>query len=258
MTSRCLFFHLTGPMAGWGGEGAIGDIRKSDTHPSKSAIVGILAASLGIDRSDTELQTCLFNDYDYVVTSKEPVKKISDFHTIQTGSTDSIRSKSPVEEYCRRFELKSKYPVEIVSRREYICNGFYSVFVISKDGCRFSLEEIKDALEHPHYIPYLGRKSCALSFPMCPGITDCGCLYDTICIESMKPFEKFQFPESDFPADKNPRIFAAFLADKDLRIFATFPMDKEKNYSVVKRRDDMADRRNWTFTERNEYVYKGE
>ena len=47
-----LLFQLYGPMASWG-DIAVGEYRPSFERPSKSAILGLLAAALGIKRPNT-------------------------------------------------------------------------------------------------------------------------------------------------------------------------------------------------------------
>ena len=47
-----LVFRLYGPMCSWG-DIAVGEVRPSTVHPAKSAILGLIAAALGIKRPDT-------------------------------------------------------------------------------------------------------------------------------------------------------------------------------------------------------------
>ena len=46
-----LVFRLYGPMASWG-EIAVGENRHTANYPSKSALLGLLGAALGIERDD--------------------------------------------------------------------------------------------------------------------------------------------------------------------------------------------------------------
>ena len=48
-----LIFRLYGMMASWG-DIAVGELRPTFDHPSRSAIVGLLAAALGIRRDEEE------------------------------------------------------------------------------------------------------------------------------------------------------------------------------------------------------------
>ena len=51
--SQYLIFQLHGPMASWGVD-APGDVRHTHELPSRSALLGLLAAGVGIRRDDTE------------------------------------------------------------------------------------------------------------------------------------------------------------------------------------------------------------
>src|SRR6185295_12377864 len=46
-----LVFRLYGPLASWG-EVAVGEVRPSNLHPTRSALLGLLGAALGLRRSD--------------------------------------------------------------------------------------------------------------------------------------------------------------------------------------------------------------
>ncbi|PAP57596.1 type I-E CRISPR-associated protein Cas5/CasD, partial [Salmonella enterica subsp. enterica serovar Braenderup] len=49
--SQYLVFQLHGPMASWGVD-APGEVRHSQAQPSRSALLGLLAAALGIRRDE--------------------------------------------------------------------------------------------------------------------------------------------------------------------------------------------------------------
>ncbi|HLD44337.1 MAG TPA: CRISPR-associated protein Cas5, partial [bacterium] len=46
-----LVFQLRAPLSAWG-ETAVGEYRPTSNYPSNSALLGLLAAALGIDRED--------------------------------------------------------------------------------------------------------------------------------------------------------------------------------------------------------------
>ena len=50
-----LLFRLHGALASWG-DIAVGDIRPSYRYPSKSAVIGLLAAALGVERDEHHKQ----------------------------------------------------------------------------------------------------------------------------------------------------------------------------------------------------------
>lgn len=53
LMSQYLVFQLHGPMASWG-EDAPGEVRHSHELPSRSALLGLLAAALGIRREEEQ------------------------------------------------------------------------------------------------------------------------------------------------------------------------------------------------------------
>jgi CRISPR system Cascade subunit CasD len=53
MMSRYLLFQLYAPLVSWGAP-AVGEVRHTDTIPTRSALLGILAAALGISRDNEE------------------------------------------------------------------------------------------------------------------------------------------------------------------------------------------------------------
>ncbi len=69
--------QLYGPLAAWG-EQAVGGVRRSATHPSKSAILGLCAAAQGIRRDEETahlnirvLRTRMFSRKRWQFTSRE-------------------------------------------------------------------------------------------------------------------------------------------------------------------------------------------
>ena len=77
-----LFFRLYGPIASWG-DIAVGVQRPSFDHPSKSAIMGLLAAALGIKRNEEEKHTALVNSYNFAVMINSSGILLRDYHTVQ-------------------------------------------------------------------------------------------------------------------------------------------------------------------------------
>ncbi len=61
-----LLFRLYGPMASWG-EIAVGETRHTASYPGKSAIIGLMAAALGIKRTESEKQQQMQQGYSLAV-----------------------------------------------------------------------------------------------------------------------------------------------------------------------------------------------
>ena len=77
-----LLFTLYAPMASFG-EIAVGERRMSWSRPARSAIMGLVAAALGIDRTDQETHQNLERGLFYAVRTDMPGHPFMDFHTAQ-------------------------------------------------------------------------------------------------------------------------------------------------------------------------------
>ena len=62
----------------------------------------------------------------------------------------------------------------ILSTRDYQVDGHWLVSLSLRDGASYTLEALRDALLEPVFPLYLGRKSCPLSVPVHPVISEMG------------------------------------------------------------------------------------
>jgi len=77
-----LIFRLYGSMVSWG-DIAVGAIRPTSDHPSKSAVMGLIAAAMGIRRDEEERQRELAEGYLIAIRIDAPGILLRDYHTIQ-------------------------------------------------------------------------------------------------------------------------------------------------------------------------------
>ena len=84
-----LLFRLHGALASWG-DIAVGDIRPSYRHPSKSAVIGLIAAALGVEREKYEKQSELAK-LSFSVRIDATGVPIDDYHTVQAPSEQAIK-----------------------------------------------------------------------------------------------------------------------------------------------------------------------
>jgi len=163
-----LLFRLYGPMASWG-EIAVGETRHTASYPGKSAIIGLLAAALGIKRSDVEKQLQLQQGYALAVEVYSQGSLLRDYHTTQVP--DSVGN---FTYRTRRDELvlgKARLGT-ILSSREYRTDALSLVAIKALPNAPYDLQAIKEHLEKPIFHIYLGRKSCPLAVPMNPQISE--------------------------------------------------------------------------------------
>ncbi len=244
-------FRLYGPLCSWG-EIAVGGERRSALHPSKSAIIGLIGAAMGIEREDEEKQLKLASSLGFAIKLINPGTIIKDFHTAQVP-----RAEKNVDYHTRKDELSA--PDEkigtILSKREYRCDSLSVVSLwISQDNDYISLDKVQQALITPIFHLYLGRKSCPPALPLQPQIIEA----DTI----REAFSKVKFSTIS-PVCKKERKQTKF-ENYENRIFMqrniAYYWEECKNSGFDKylhktqRYDHPLSRRRWQFALRDEYM----
>jgi CRISPR system Cascade subunit CasD len=163
---RFLIFTLAAPMASFGGV-AVGERRDSWERPSVSSLLGLLAAALGVARSEEATHTALALGYRFAIRVEQPGGPLTDYHTAQVAPQRKGRSFAT-----RANELAVDDLGTILSRREYRSDVLSTVAVAATETPPYTLEVLADALRRPSFTLYLGRKSCPLSLPLAPCITE--------------------------------------------------------------------------------------
>ena len=161
-----LTFALAAPLAAMG-EIAVGERRGSWDRPGRSAVLGLIAACLGLTREDETAHDALETGYGLALRVQHVGPLLPDYHTAQV----------PPARRGRRFatraeELSAKDLETILSRRDYRTDVLALAAIWSRPGARWPLLEIEAALRAPHYAPYFGRKSCPLMLPLAPHRTE--------------------------------------------------------------------------------------
>ena len=143
-----LLLRLVGPMQSWGTTSRF-DQRDTGKEPSKSGVVGLLAASLGIDRENwTDLEP--LTRLSMGVRHDRPGVISRDYQTAGCAKTDTI---------IKADGTLSKDGV--VSHRFYLADASFLVGLECKDLSL--LEGIHAALRNPVWPMALGRKSYVAS-----------------------------------------------------------------------------------------------
>lgn len=166
--SRYLVFQLYAPLLSWG-EAAVGEVRHSNTVPSRSALLGLLGAACGIRRDDPNLNE--FNQhYLFAIRSLSSREQwLRDYHTVEVPKENRKRAY-----FTRRDEL-TQAPDELgtmITTREYRCDAYYHIAVQETEGAPLTLEQLAAALTQPVFPLYLGRKSCPPALPLEPVILE--------------------------------------------------------------------------------------
>lgn len=233
--SRYLTFQLYGPFAAFGAI-AVGEVRSTSLSPAKSAILGLLAGALGVDRYNNIMYRKLAESYTMAVRMDASGRILRDFHTIQ-----SSRPGKGVIPNTRREELESGAPINtITSRRDYLNDAVCMVCLKANDLPPYSLENLAQALEHPIYMPYIGRKSCPVGLPLSPLIIEGQSFQDVLM---QRPPDR-RFLES---------IVSGQDPEKEVMV-RLFWEEEQRPSSVhaVPRRDVSLNKKGWQFAERLE------
>jgi len=148
-----LLLRLAAPMQSWGVDSKF-DTRNTEREPTKSGVLGLLAAALGIRRDDTEALKAL-NELRYGVRIDREGKLLCDFHTAH-------------EEEFWKPSHDGRY--SHVTYRYYLCDAEFICGLESDD--EELLKGYEYALKHPAFPLFLGRRSCPPTLPLVLGIRD--------------------------------------------------------------------------------------
>jgi CRISPR system Cascade subunit CasD len=141
---KAVTLRLEGPLQAWATQSRLG-IRDTDREPSKSGIIGLVGAALGMDFDDTTTLARLAA-LSLAVRVDRPGTLLRDFHSAGAGT----------------FRGNNKYFVHGTSScvpgdRFYLQDAS---FVAALAGDPATIHEIAQALKAPRWPLYLGRKAC--------------------------------------------------------------------------------------------------
>ena len=144
-----LLLRLAAPLQSWGADSKF-ETRKTNREPTKSGVLGLVAAALGLRRDDEECLARLARLRFGVRVDREG-DLLVDFHM------------------ARHPTVKAN---AWVTYRHYLCDAVFLAGLESDD--RAWLGEIEAALRRPVYPPFLGRRSCPPTLPFCLGLREAG------------------------------------------------------------------------------------
>ncbi|MBT3070568.1 type I-E CRISPR-associated protein Cas5/CasD [Rhodomicrobium sp. Az07] len=241
-----LVFTIAAPMASFGMKYDPGEWRNSSNRPSKSGVLGLIAAALGIER-DEQHRIDALQVLNFAVRVDQPGQPAYDYHTAQV----------PPQKRNRRFATRadelavSKHELKtVLSTREYRTNAFATSALWFRAGvieAPFSLWSISAALKAPRFNLYAGRKSHPLMLPCAPEVVAAGdvlaafAAYDD-ATKRVAEFKRSYF-ESEGQAAPQPTIYS----DADDPAAAS-------SSRIEQRRDVPESRTKWRFGVRQEAV----
>jgi CRISPR system Cascade subunit CasD len=236
-----LVFRLAAPMGAFG-DIAVGERRATWDVPSKSGVLGLVAAGLGIDRSETAAHQALDAGLGFAVRQDQAGRPLRDYHTAQAP-----KARSGKRWRTRREELDADDLNTVLSERIYRLEPIATVVLWVKAETGPTLDAIEAALKRPSYTLYLGRKACPLGWPPRPRLvreSDVNAAlvaYDALEKESYVALWRF-LPKRRGEDTRMVWIEADAGADPEA--------DKVKERR--QRRDGLMNRSLWQFTDRSE------
>ena len=234
---RFLLFTLYAPMGSFG-EIAVGERRMSWARPGRSAVLGLVAAAMGIERADEAAHQQLEASLYYAVRTDTPGRPFIDYHTAQTPKTRKGRTFAT-----RREELESGDLNTVLSTREWRVDACFTIALWSRRNGSVGPDQIASALQCPRFVLYVGRKSAPLGLPLNPEIIEA----DTF----MAAFDARQ------PNEEERSILQRLHVDGAARGAIAFDEDAPGapgEARVERRRDAVASRARWQFADRQERV----
>lgn len=234
---RFLLFTLYAPMGSFG-EIAVGERRMSWARPGRSAVLGLVAAAQGIERSDDAAHRRLETSLHYAVRTDASGRPFVDYQTTQTPKARKGRTFST-----RREELESDAINTMLSTREWRTDASFTVALWPRSDETVALDDIAACLRHPHFTLYLGRKSAPLGLPLNPDIVEAETFMDA--------FDARQ------PNDEERKILLQTRIDGVACGEIAFDHDAPgapAHSRVERRRDSVASRVRWQFADRLEGV----
>jgi CRISPR system Cascade subunit CasD len=152
----CLVLRLAAPLQSWGSAGR--HLRRdTESQPTKSGIVGLLAAAEGRRRADPieDLAGLLLG-----VRTDQPGHLVRDYHTV--SRLDGTRMPKAERTKAGKRQESSTGATK-VTERFYLADA---VFVVALEGSSDLLLRLVKALREPRYALSLGRRSCPPTMPL--------------------------------------------------------------------------------------------
>jgi CRISPR system Cascade subunit CasD len=233
-------------MASWG-EIAVGERRGSWGRPSRSGVLGLVAAALGIERSDTPAHRRLEEDLGLAVRVDHPGKPLRDYHTAQSPS-----QKRGARWATRRDELNPAGDLNtILSERGYYTEMAAVIALWARGPSpAHPLAQIEARLAEPVFTLYLGRKACPLGLPPAARLIPAESLdaalqaYDAMATEIAAKLGRYALKARP----DGPR--SLWLGEVDGKALGL--MTPNRLLQRTQRRDGIRDRARWLFDDRAE------
>jgi CRISPR system Cascade subunit CasD len=161
-SANSLALVLDGPLQSWG-FGSRFQRRTTGLHPTKSGVIGLACAAMGLAKGSASEKRTLPALAALMMTSvcipraetrdgaELPMRRLEDFHTV----LGARRANGAISNDA------------VITRRQYLTDARFGVIL---EGDRGVLERVAAALQDPVWGVWLGRKSCIPSSPVLVGL----------------------------------------------------------------------------------------
>ncbi|PSK89413.1 CRISPR system Cascade subunit CasD [Murinocardiopsis flavida] len=144
MAEAVLALRFDAPMQSWGVRSRF-TYRDTSSEPTKSGVVGLLGAAMGVERTDSE-----------------GIRRLADLRMAVRVEREGILE--------RDYQVTGNVPTtkgtghrNVVSHRYYLADA---LFLVLLEGERALLDELRDAVLHPRWPLFFGRKAHVPASPL--------------------------------------------------------------------------------------------
>lgn len=233
---RFLLFTLYAPMGALG-EIAVGERRMGWARPARSAVLGLVAAAMGVGRTDEKAHQQLQEGLYFAIRTDAPGRPFVDYHTAQTPKGRNRRFGT------RREELASGELNTVLSRREWRSDACFTVSLWVRKENAVDIDKLAYALRNPDFTLFFGRKSAPLGLPLNPSIVEAESFMAAFAARQRTDEEQGVL-ENIRGGDDSPELYS----------FDHDAPGTPGEFRIERRRDVVANRARWQFTDRMEGV----
>lgn len=167
---------LDAPLQSWGFESRF-QRRLTGLHPTKSGVIGMICAAMGLAKGSNREKEMLPNLRELRMTSisiprkqinpwsgdttELSLRRLEDFHTVGGGY-----DKEAQPQFIPRKASGGPCDNPTVTHRQYLLDARFGVIL---EGERALLESVAAALQNPIWGVWFGRKNCIPAAPVCAG-----------------------------------------------------------------------------------------
>lgn len=147
---KTVLLKFSGPLQSWGTDSHF-EVRHTDTHPSKSGVIGMIAAGLGYRRDEDDQIQRLFK-LNFAVRVDQPGQLLRDYHT------------------AKKYKENGDFERTYVTNRYYLQDAVFTVALSSEDDSLLS--DVITAVTKPYFPIFLGRRGLPPTADLFLGMMD--------------------------------------------------------------------------------------